>query len=445
MATPFCDFVHDTRLDGLPDDVVAFAKRCILDLVGVAAGGTTTPLSAIIRDHAADQFGPGNAAASMIFDGRSVSPAGAALAGGMTIDALDAHDGHKMTKGHVGCGVLPAALACLQAEAIAASGVLVEAVVVGYEIGSRAGMALHRTVSDYHTSGAWVAVACAAIGARVLGLDTDQTREAIGTAEYHGPRSQMMRCIDFPTMVKDGSGWGALAGVSAAYLAKGGFTGAPAITVEDADVADLWADLGLRWRILEQYFKPQPVCRWAQPPVEAMLQLKREHGFDGDAIDHIRVASFHEATRLTKRRPKNTEEAQYSLPFPTAAAAVYGRVGTEEVSGAALSDAAILRLSDSMTMDEKDEYNEAFPRRRIADVTVVLAGGRELAFGPTEARGDPETLLDDAEIRAKFHSLATGPLGRERVKVIESRVDGLDKEGDLADLLAGITPPLPAG
>ena len=42
----------------------------------------------------------------------------------------------------------------------------------------------------------------------------------------------MMRCIDHPTMVKDGSGWGAFAGVSAAYLAADGFTGAPAITIE---------------------------------------------------------------------------------------------------------------------------------------------------------------------------------------------------------------------
>jgi len=443
MATPFCDFVHDTRLDDLPDDVVAFAKRCILDLLGVAAGGATMPLSAIISDHAADQFGPGKAAARMIFDGRTVSPAGAALAGGMTIDALDAHDGHKMTKGHVGCGVLPAALACLQAEAIEDGGALLEAVVVGYEIGSRAGMALHRTVDDYHTSGAWVAVACAAIGARVLGLDGEQTREAIGTAEYHGPRSQMMRCIDFPTMVKDGSGWGALSGVSAAYLAKSGFTGAPAITVEDAEVADLWDDLGSRWRILEQYFKPQPVCRWAQPPVEAVLTLKDEHGFAGDDIDHIRVASFHEATRLATAHPKNTEEAQYSLPFPTAAAAVYGRVGAEEVSGAALDDPAILRLSDSMTMEEKDEYNDAFPARRIGEVTVVFKDGRELASGPTEARGDPEAPLDGAEIRAKFHALAGPVLCADRAALIESHVDGLDGGSGLSGMLEEITSPLP--
>ena len=57
----------------------------------------------------------------------------------------------------------------------------------------------------------------------------------MGIAEYHGPRSQMMRCIDYPTMLKDGSGFGAMAGVSAAFLAKDGFTGAPALTIENEE------------------------------------------------------------------------------------------------------------------------------------------------------------------------------------------------------------------
>ena len=135
--------------------------------------------------------------------------------------------------------------------------------------------ALHATTPDYHTSGAWIAVAAAAAGARLLNLGPDQTAHALGIAEYHGPRSQMMRCIDHPTMLKDGSGWGAMAGVSAALLARAGFTGAPALTLERPH--PLWDDLGDRWLICAQYFKPYPVCRWAQAPIEAILALRRAH------------------------------------------------------------------------------------------------------------------------------------------------------------------------
>ena len=152
--------------------------------------------------------------AGLMFDGRRVSLVGAALANGMTIDAFDAHDGHVLTKGHAGAAVLPGALAFAEAAGGSIAGQdFIADLVVGYEVAIRAGIATHRTAPDYHTSGSWNALGVAAIGARRLGLDAAQTREALGIAEYHGPRSQMMRCIDFPTMVKDGSGWGAMTGV----------------------------------------------------------------------------------------------------------------------------------------------------------------------------------------------------------------------------------------
>ena len=327
MSTQFTDFVHDTRFEDLSDDAVRFAKRHILDLLGTAVGGTKTDLSRIIRDHAAQHFAAGKKSARMVFDGRAVSPAGAALAGGMTIDALDGHDGQKLTKGHVGCGVFPVALALAEAEGVSDAQELLTSIVIGYELGSRAGIALHRTASDYHTSGAWVAVACAALGARALRLDQAKTREAVGIAEYHGPRSQMMRCIDHPTMVKDGSGWGAMAGVSAAYLAADGFTGAPAITVENDDVADLWSDLGTRWYLFEQYIKLFPVCRWAQPPLQAALNLRQQHNLTSADIERVEVTTFHQSLRLAVRRPQTTEQAQYSTSFPTAAGLVRSRVG----------------------------------------------------------------------------------------------------------------------
>lgn len=438
MAMPFYDFVHDLKFTDLPPEVVRYARRWLLDLIGVAAGGSTTDLSRIIRDHAAAHFGAGHRRAHMLFDGRIVSPAGAALAGGMTIDALDGHDGHKLTKGHVGCGVLPAALALAEAEEQLSGEEFLTMLVIGYEIGTRAGIALHRTACDYHTSGAWVAVACAALGARTLGLEAARTREAIGIAEYHGPRSQMMRCIDHPTMLKDGSGWGAMAGVSAAYLAADGFTGAPAITVEGADVADLWGDLGDNWRIFEQYFKAYPVCRWAQPPVQAVMDLRAGHGVTSEEVTHIEVVTFHQSLRLATRRPVTTEQAQYSTAFPVASAMVRGRVGAAEVAPEAFNDPEILRLADSMIVTESDDYNAAFPARRIAHVTLVLKDGRRLVSSPTEARFDPEHPVSDSEVREKFHALADASIGEPNALAIERAAAGLGAGTGLADLLSDL-------
>ena len=437
MTTPFHDFLHDLRAPDIPDEVLGLARRWLLDLLGVAAGGSRTRLSRIIRDHAAAQFGAGDRAAPMLMDGRMVSPAGAALAGGMTIDALDGHDGHKLTKGHVGCGTLPALLALMQAEARADDGELLAGLVLGYEIGTRAGIALHRTACDYHTSGAWVAVAGAALGARVLGLDGAKTREAVGIAEYHGPRSQMMRCIDHPTMVKDGSGWGAMAGVSAAYLAAAGFTGAPAVTVEGADVADLWADLGSNWRIAEQYFKPWPVCRWAQPSLQAVLDLRARHGVRAEQVERIEVVTFHQSRRLAARHPVSTEEAQYSTAYPAAVALVRGHVGPADLAEERLADPQVRRLAAGMIVTEQADYNAAFPARRLAQVRLVMKDGRVLDSGPTEAAGDPEAPVPAAVLQAKFRAYAEPVLGAARAADLEKAVERLG-DGSGAGRLLGL-------
>jgi len=445
MPVSVVSFVHDLRFADLPEPVVAQATRCLLDLVGVAAAGRKTDLSRIVHDHAARHYGAGSGGrgARLLFDGRRVSPLGAALAGASTIDSFDAHDGHVLTKGHMGVAVLPAVLALID-DGLAADGrELLTNMVLGYEVATRAGMALHATACDYHTSGAWNALACAGLGAKLMRLDAARTREALGIAEYHGPRSQMMRCIDHPTMVKDGSGWGALAGLSAAYLAADGFTGAPALTVESPEVAEVWGDLGSRWRILEQYFKPYPVCRWAQPAVEAAIDLQRGLGLTAHAIDQVEVVTFHQGVRLAARTPRTTEEAQYSLPFPVAAALVRGTLGASEIGAAGLTDPKILNLSRSMILRESEAYNARFPAERWAHVVFHFADGTAVESEPAVARGNPENPLDDRELTAKYRALTVPLIGPQRSALIEAAVAGLAADdGTLEELLTDLTLPL---
>ena len=67
------DFIRDFRLRDAPKSVVDQARRCLLDLIGVAAAGTRLPASRIIRSVAHSQFG--GKGAFLLFDGRAVSPA----------------------------------------------------------------------------------------------------------------------------------------------------------------------------------------------------------------------------------------------------------------------------------------------------------------------------------------------------------------------------------
>ncbi len=427
-------FIHQLAFDDLPREVVRQAKRCILDLVGVAASGLQTDLSRITRNFAVGHLGTSERGARILLDGRRASPAGAAYAGASTIDAFDAHDGHALTKGHAGVALVPAVLAAADASERIDGRDFLACVVLGYEIATRAGIALHASASDYHTSGAWNALGCAAVVARLLGLGAAETRHALGIAEYHGPRSQMMRCIEHPTMLKDGSGWGALAGVSAAYLATEGFTGAPAITVEAEEHRSLWADLGTRWRVLEQYLKPHPVCRWAQPAIEAVDALVKRHCLRAERIANIRVETFGLAVRLGLRAPSTTEEAQYAIGFPMAAMLARGQLGAAEVMQDGLADRDVLQLAQRIVLRENEAFTRRFPAERIAVVTIELDDGTTVASGPTTARGDRERPLGDDELLLKFRALACHVQEERRLR-IEDAIFELDRTNDALETL----------
>jgi 2-methylcitrate dehydratase PrpD len=418
-------FTHDLAFDDLSAEVVGQGKRCLLDLLGVAATGIQTDLSRIARSFAFSQMGPGGRRARMLFDGRWTSPAGAAFAGASSI----AHDGHSLTKGHAGAALLPALLAMTDSETIAEGRGFLTSLVIGYEIAVRAGIALHASAADYHTSGAWNAIGCAAIAARALRLDLAKTRHALGIAEYNGPRSPMMRCIEHPTMVKDGSGWGALVGVSAGYLAAEGFSGAPAVTVEAAKHDDLWADLGARWRILELYFKPYPVCRWAQPAMEAAQALVRAHAIDVNDIQSIDIESFEHAVRLGGATPKTTEEAQYAIAFPVAVLLARGRLGAADVAADGLNDMRAHALAARITLSENQDFTRRFPAERLARVTIRRRDGTVVASEPTPARGEPNAPLDHEALLTKFRGLAS-ELTASRSATIEDAVRRLDAEED---------------
>lgn len=421
-------FTTALRLDAadVPDDVIHQARRCLLDTLGVAAGASRLPLTVAADAFSLSQFAPGDS--PLLFRTGSLAPAGAALANALAIDALDLHDGHNLTKGHAGVAVVAALLAFPRRRP---GGNFLVDLVVGYEVAVRAGIALHRTSREFHTSGAWNALGCALVATRCLGLGPDHAAEALGIAEFYAPRSPMMRCIAHPTMVKDGSGVGAWAGVSAALLAQEGFTGAPAELL--AGGSGEWEDFGSSWHLRETYFKPFPVCRWAHPALVAARQLRPELG--GEEIRSVKVETFAEAVCLATRKPATTEEAQYSLPFPLAAMLLAGKVDPESISGPGLAAPAVLDLAARIELVEEPSLSALFPARRRARLTVVTATGRTLQR-EAEPVWEGTSQPTDDELLAKFVGLVEPRLGQAAAALGASILRSRGTPEEMAALLS---------
>ena len=440
MALSFDRFAEELTYDALTDDVLAILRRSFTDTIGVAVAGTTTPLSSIARRVAPMIFGTGSSGSSRIlFDGAAVSPVGAAMAGAFTIDSIDAHDGTTPCKGHAGAAVFPALIAIAQASGQPIDGrQFASALAVAYEISYRAGLAQHATCPDYHTSGAWTAVGVAVAGAKLLGGTNEQIRHAAGIGEYHGPRSQMMRCIDHPTMLRDGVGWGAPSGVTAAYLAMEGFTGAPALTCEGIECNDFWVDLGDCWRLVDHtHYKAYPCCRWAHPALDAVYDMMQDNALTHDMIKAVNIRTFHYATRLAGHEPKTQDEFAYSIAFPVAAMIVRGQVGVSELSQEALTDPDILRISRATNLIDDDEMTQISTDKRWAQVSLDLKDGQTIKSEARTPRGDADLPLSDLEISAKFQSLTDPVLSFAHANSIEelsSQFDALSSV-DFAHLL----------
>lgn len=438
MPLPFDTFATELTYEDLPQDLIWTLRRSFTDTMGTAAVASTTHMADVARRGALALFGAGTAGgARILLHGGTVSPAGAAMAGAFTVDAVDAHDTTSPCKGHAGSAVFPALLAFADASEQPVTGAdFAVWLAIAYEISYRAGLAQHATCADYHTSGAWTSTGVAVAVARALGLSQDQIRHAAGIGEFHGPRSQMMRCIDYPTMLRDGVGWGAPSGLTAAYLAREGFTGAPALTCEQAP--EFWEDLGQAWRTVEDTsYKPYPCCRWAHPSIDAAADLMEKHELHAADIAGVEIRTFHNATRLAGHTPATLDEFSYSIAFPVACMIVRRQIGVPELQPETLNDPEILRISTATQLIDDDHYTKISVGKRWAEVTLRTLDGRAFTSPPRSPRGDRDQPLSDAEISDKFHRFADPVLGRARAEELgdlSGRFDALDA-GDFRRLL----------
>lgn len=424
---PFHTFSADLTYADLPEPLLTILRRSFLDTMGVAAVASTTDMAHSAIRAARATFGASSAGASrVLMAGVPLSPAGAAMAGAFTVDAVDAHDSTSACKGHAGSAVFPALMAMADCAEDPLDGAAFAAhLAVGYEISYRAGLAQHATCDDYHTSGAWTAVGVATAAARMMGLDAEQIRHAAGIGEYHGPRSQMMRCIDHPTNVRDGVGWGAPSGIVAAFLASEGFTGAPALTCEAAP--EFWDDLGTAWRTVEDTsYKPYPCCRWAHPSIDSVAHLMKAHGLHHTDVSAVDIATFHNATRLAGHRPTTPDEFAYGIAFPVATMIVRGQIGATELGKETLTDHEIIRISDSVRLIDDPHFTKISQGKRWAQVTLHTQDGRSFQDAPRTPKGDNDLPLSDAEISDKFHLFADPIIGKNRAYDIEDLCANFD-------------------
>jgi 2-methylcitrate dehydratase PrpD len=437
------DFVLDLTWEGLPDPVKDRARTCLLDAIGATIAGSDSRSGRIVSNFVMETWGKGDA--TVVKRGRT-TPAGAALANGYMANALDIDDGGKYTRGHPGAQIIPAVLALAETDNSTGKEVLT-AVVAGYETAHRVGRCWHERFEDYRSCGSWGSVACAAATAKLSGLTRDELVNALGISDYNSPYLPMMRAIEEPSMVKHGTGWGAMTGIMSAQLASRGFTGS-GTSFESEDCNPWFDDLGDHFVMAEDdgvEFKEIPSCSWSHPPIKAALRLLESKGVSSDEIDRVEVRGFSEMVALCQDVPSSEEEAQFNVRWPLAVALLDGRVTVDGMSRNRFDDQETRKMVEKIEVVESDELDRlnkslsgevgetsAWPAR----VIIETIDDRSLDSGVVTS--SPAEMASMEKIVEKFGRIVNPLLPEEDKRELIGMVkefESLTRVRDLTDYL----------
>jgi 2-methylcitrate dehydratase PrpD len=408
-------FAASLRFEDIPYTVISRAEDLLLDWAGSALAGKSGRPVQILAGFAA-QMGPADGPCEVLISRRGTSPLFAAMVNAAASHYVEQDDVHNGSVFHPGAVVFPAALAL--AQSLGASGRdMLTAAVAGYEVGIRVGEFLGRShYRIFHTTGTAGTLAAAAAAGHLLKLTPGQMLHAFGSAG-----TQSAGLWEFLRDAADSkqlhTAHAAAAGVTAALLAKDGFTGARHILdgpqgmaagmSQDADPARLTAKLGHRWALAETSFKFHAACRHAHPAADALLQVMQEHALRADDIDsvvtHVHQGALDVLGPVTD--PQTVHQAKFSIGTVLALIAQYGNAGLVEFEEA-YADPRVVAFRDKVTMRLDDEVDGAYPARWIGKVTVTTVDGRVVKGRVDDPKGDPANTLSRAELEDKARRLA---------------------------------------
>jgi 2-methylcitrate dehydratase PrpD len=251
-------------------------------------------------------------------------------------------------------------------------------------------------------------------------------------------------------------GWAAMAGLSAATLAREGFRGATAAIEGRAgflaayapspDPARVLHALGAEWETMATAVKPYPSCRYGHAGIDAALALRAEHGWPAEEIEHVTLHLPAKGMLLVgapierKRAPANVVDGQFSGPFVIACALARGAFGWD--SYAWLDAPDIGRVMQRVDCIADPEIEAEFPANMSGRVTV-RARGIEVSRKVVVPKGEPGNFPSATELRAKFHGLADAVLGTERAGRLAEAILGLEGAPGVAAMLR-LASPVPA-
>ncbi len=450
-VTPvLAEFIASLRYERIPEPVIQACKLRLLDTLGVALRGSTTPHAQQVRK-VVHQLA-GKEEATVFADHFRTTCVDAALANGTMAHSIDFDDIHKFV--HPGCSIVPGAVAVAEREGRSGKELLT-AIILGYEVATRVGMAvgLSHRYRGFHPTGTCNGFGSAAASAKLLGLKQEEIISALGIAatmasgiteyRYDGSRIKHLH-----------GGLAARNGILAALLAKEDFMG-PREGIEGkfgfcrvyADKVDLdriTDGLGQEFEITRTDMKPYPSCRQTNAPVDLALELKRKHQIAPEDIREIKLITYDYVLNcpwlIDTDGFHSPLEAMLNIPFCVAVALMEERLNLDDFTDEKVRDPQIRALTRKFVTVEDPSFSQTYPKERNNRLEITTQEGKTFTASSANAKGSTLYALTYEEVASKFKSLADAVIGQPKAEEIIRVVGALETVPDTRDLTKHLAP-----
>jgi len=442
------EHVLRTRWQDLSAPAVRAARTFVLDSLGVGVAGSSGPwVDELVGLQAA--WGAATDARNWGRGAALPAPA-AALCNGYQVHNGEFDCVHESAVVHPMAVLLPAALAQAERQGGVSGRELVLAVVLGVDVACRIGLAARAGLSFFRPATAGAFAATAAVG-RLMRFDGDTLVNAMGATLAQLCGTMQAHLEGSPVLAMQ-AGFNARNAIVACDLAARGLV-APQAVLEgpfgyfrlfegDHDRDLLLAGLGQAWRITEVAHKPFPSGRATHGIVDAVLQLKKAHGFAAAEVTAVVCRVPPLVQRLAGRPARADMAPNYArlcAAFVAARALIGDTVGVEDFAPAALGDPQTLALAGRF--DIADDGNPDPNALTPVTVEVRLRSGAGYEITLDVVYGNPGNPMTRAAHLAKFRRnwrAAARPLPETNAERLIERLDEIEAVADarrLVDLL----------
>lgn len=444
-------FLARTTLADIPGDVITRAKHLMLD--GFGCGLLSAKLDwsrrAVATLHALD----GDGRASVWGWNVKMPPMSAALLNGTFISGFELDDYHPFGVLHSEACSLPAVLGTAEQLGAVDGKRLLEAAILGLEVGPRIGMAmggLQLVNRGWHCGSVYGVLSGVAGAGKIRRLDEDQFEDAIGNA---ATQACGLMSAQFEAMVKRmHSGMAARSGVLAAALADAGFTGIKRVLerefggfaatfcgVDPFDLARLTNGLGEQWEVLRIAVKPAySAMAGTHSAIEGALKLRAMPGFSVDKIHEIRIGTteamlHHGGFKL--ERPATAIGAQMSHCYVVAVTLIDGTPSVPQFSPERINSDDVWNLLERIHAYQDREIDSRGEDGRWGTrLIVTFTDGRTEEIEVRYPKGGAKYPLSNEEIVHKYDRLAALVMEPRHAADLKDVVLGLERCQDIGEL-----------